>query len=255
MKTVDGASLEGFVRKFDGFSSWGGKKQTDYFVYFLTSNDQTKGVTPRQVIQCFQQLDLKAYARIPQYLSEQARESNKYGKYIRTSHGYRLQRERFAEIDQQVRNEPKRIQASQQLEGLAVKIIDLNEKAFLEEAINCYKIQAFRATIVMSWILTMYHLQKYIFDNKLSDFNAALAKSPDKRVKKITKYDEFSDLKESKVIELMRSAGIISNDVRKILDEKLGIRNTAGHPSGVVVGGHKTTEFILDLVNNVVTKY
>lgn len=38
------------------------------------------------------------------------------------------------------------------------------------------------------------------------------------------------------------------------MDEKLGIRNSAGHPSGVRISGHKATEFIIDLVENVLLK-
>ena len=74
-------------------------------------------------------------------------------------------------------------------------------------------------------------------------------------IKKISNIDDFSELKESKFIELMRSEKIISNDIRKILDEKLGIRNSASHPSPITIEGHKATEFILDLVENVILKY
>ena len=107
----------------------------------------------------------------------------------------------------------------------------------------------------MVWVLTMDHLQKYTFGSKLTEFNAAIGAHPDKKMELIVAYDDFAELKESRVIELMRSAGIISSDVRKILDEKLGIRNSAGHPSGITFSGHKTTEFALDLIENVLLKF
>jgi hypothetical protein len=72
---------------------------------------------------------------------------------------------------------------------------------------------------------------------------------------KITVFDDFSEISESKQIELTKSAGIISNDVRKILNEKLGIRNSAAHPSGITFSEHKATEFALDLIGNVLLKY
>ena len=77
----------------------------------------------------------------------------------------------------------------------------------------------------------------------------------EKKVTLISQLDDFSVLTEDKFILLMRSANIISNDVRKILDEKLGTRNSAAHPSGVAITGHKATEFVLDLVQNVLLKY
>jgi hypothetical protein len=129
------------------------------------------------------------------------------------------------------------------------------ENDFLRETINCYRIEAHRAAIIMVWIVTMSHLQKYVYSNKLVEFNTAFAKNPDKKVKKVVNYDDFSDLPESKMIELARSANIISNDVRKLLDEKLGTRNSAAHPSGINISGHKATEFAIDLIDNVLLKY
>jgi hypothetical protein len=84
-----------------------------------------------------------------------------------------------------------------------------------------------------------------------------LAASTDKRVKisAVVNKDDFGDIPEGKLIEFCRSAKIISNDVRKILDTKLGIRNTCAHPSGVQILEAKAVDFIDDLVNNVILKY
>jgi len=54
-----------------------------------------------------------------------------------------------------------------------------------------------------------------------------------------------------------RSADVISNDVRKILDEKLGTRNSSAHPSAIAIAikRSKVIAFVEDLVENVVLKY
>jgi hypothetical protein len=245
--------LENFVERFDDFSKWDGKKQVDYFAYFLATETTSESFMAKQIQDCFDTLSLKQYARAPIYLSENS--SNKSGRYIKSKTGYRLERSVFDDIKQQVNNEPKKVQVSQHLTDLVSKIKDSQEKAFLVEALNCYRVEAYRATIILVWILAIDHLQKYIFGQKLNDFNSVLAKNPDKKVQKIVNYDDFADLSEIRFIELMRSANIVSNDVRKILDEKLGIRNSAAHPSGIVFTGHKTTEFALDIINNVLLKY
>lgn len=46
-----------------------------------------------------------------------------------------------------------------------------------------------------------------------------------------------------------------SNDVRKILDEKLGFRNSCAHPSSIAVGDSKALSFVEDLVDNVIAKH
>ena len=93
--------------------------------------------------------------------------------------------------------------------------------------------------------------------HKLAAFNAALAKNTDKRVKvtTVTQRDDFSDMSGSKFIEFCRSAKIISNDVRKILDQKLETRNSSAHPSGITISKTKAIDFVEDLVENVVLKY
>lgn len=241
-----------FATRFDGFAGWNATKQTDYLVYYITNQPGVESATAVEVEKCFELLDLRPYARLGVYLSEGTK---KDGRYIKHTKGYRLERGAFDAIRAEIDSEPKKVQVSQQFADLVLKVKDSQERSFLEEAIRCYRVESYRATIVLVWVLTMDHLQKHVFGNFLTEFNTAIAAHGDKKMKPIVAYDDFSDLKEIRMIELMRSANIISNDVRKILDEKLGIRNSAGHPSGVSFSGHKTTEFALDLLENVLLKY
>jgi hypothetical protein len=114
-----------------------------------------------------------------------------------------------------------------------------------------------RATIVMAWILATDNMFAFILKNKLVEFNAALALNTDKsvKVKIITQRDDFTEMKESKFIELCRAAKIVSNDVRKILDQRLDTRNPCAHPSGITVNRSKVIDFVEDLVDNMVLKY
>lgn len=242
-----------YISRFSDFSSWPANRQVDYLAYYLLSLEGTESVTVAQIEECLTLLDMRPYTRLQVYLSEQVKK--KEGKYVKHAKGYRLERGASDEIRATVDAEPKRVHVAKQLSDLVPKIKDSQEREFLEEAIRSYRVESYRATIVMVWILTMDHLQKHIFGNHLTDFNIAITKHSDKKMQAIVAYDDFSELNEKRVIELMRSAGVISNDVRKILDEKLGIRNSAGHPSGIKFSGHKTTEFTLDLIENVLLKY
>lgn len=97
----------------------------------------------------------------------------------------------------------------------------------------------------------------YIFARHLPAFNKVLAANTDKRIKisAVSVQDDFAEIPEGKFIEFCRAAKIISNDVRKILDAKLGIRNTCAHPSGVTISEAKAIDVIDDLVKNVILKY
>lgn len=142
------------------------------------------------------------------------------------------------------------------LEKIISKVEEENKRRFLAEAIACIGVRAKRATIIMSWLVALDHLYDYILTKKLKDFNSALFKRNDRFNKiQIISKDDFSDIKESVFIEVCRSAKIVSNDVRKILDEKLGIRNTCAHPSAVEIHDSKVINFIEDIVDNIIVKY
>ena len=74
------------------------------------------------------------------------------------------------------------------------------------------------------------------------------------KVKVVKQRDDFNDIPEGKFIEFCRSGKIISNDVRRILDQKLDVRNSCAHPSGVKINHTKVIDFVEDLVANVVLK-
>lgn len=142
------------------------------------------------------------------------------------------------------------------LERLIGRVSDQNRREFLAEALTCLSAGARRATIVMVWLVALDHLIAFVLAQKLAEFNSAIAKRSDKYGKlQMAQRDDFGDLPESVFIEVLRSAGVISNDVRKILDEKLGVRNTAAHPSQVAIHDAKVATFIEDLVDNVLLKY
>ncbi len=247
-------SLDEFIHKIDGFYDLGIKSQVEYLVFYLTNHAGHVSVTAKIVNEQLTELDLHTYRRLPQYLSDASRTRD--GKYVKLkTGGYKLNGKLAAELSAMLDGTPAKNSLDEELVRIVATVGVNSERVFLEEALKCYQVAAYRAAIVLIWLVSIDHLQNYIFTNKLSEFNAGLKKSPDKKVKQITYRDDFSDLPENKFIELSRASGIISNDVRKILDAKLGIRNSAAHPSGIVIGEHKAVEFGVDLINNVILKY
>ncbi len=230
----------------------------DYFVYFLTVVEGKPGATPSGIEKCFLAANLPMYSYVRQYLSRKSsRKRGQTPSFIRDKQGYHLTRSKKGELDEKLKTEPVKIETSKTLRGLLDKLVADSERDFLKEAIDCYEIGAYRAAIILVWILTLDHLYEYILAHKLASFNTELAKVKDKKVKirVIANKDDFCDIPESKFIEICRAANIISNDVRKILDVKLGIRNSCAHPSGIKVAQVKVTDFIQDLLSNILLKY
>ena len=91
-------------------------------------------------------------------------------------------------------------------------------------------------TRMMTWpavsVKPRPHLCVHIIENRLSDFNAALPKRVGKATPVATR-DDLTELKESQVLDVCRTANIIGGNVAKVLGEKLTKRYLAAHPSGV----------------------
>lgn len=181
------------------------------------------------------------------------------GALLKNSSGYRLENSIRDSLDAKYGARDVTIQVTHLLVTLPDKIPNLAERTYLNEALICFKNSAFRAAVVMTWNLAYHHLCDYVLKNRLADFNTrwvvVYPGDHKKTPKTIAKMDDFSEeLKESKVIEICNSAGIITGDMRKILTEKLGRRNSAAHPSSVSIGQLQAEESIDDLIKNVVLR-
>lgn len=248
--------LETFIRQIPDFQSKPTSELIDYFVYFVTVILEDVSATAAKVDRCFEAGRLQKYSNTATYLSRNSKRGTK-AKFIKLKTGYQLERKIQLDIQKALHGGPSKQETSHLLRSLLSKLSTPEEKSFLQEAIDCYEIGARRSSIVMTWILTCDHLYSYVLNKHLAAFNKVLSANKDKRVKitKITKRDDFEEIPEGKFIEFLRSSKVISNDVRKILDSKLGIRNTYAHPSAVSLSEVKTTDFIIDLVENVILKY
>lgn len=226
-----------------------------YFGYYLTEQLGEPRFTATMIAKCFTGCDLKPPARIAPWLSEGLRGTP--SRYVKVKGGYRLHRSFKAEISSKLGPERIQTKTSIELRDLEKQIPDGPKKEFLKETIDCFEVGANRATIVMCWQLVIDHLNELVLQKHLKEFNGKLALVNDKRVKvsEVKTRDDFGDIPEGKFIELLRSAGIINNDVRKMLDEKLGIRNTAAHASTVVIRAAKATSFVEDLIENIILKF
>jgi hypothetical protein len=242
-----------FYNSIENIADEGQGALVELFVYFLTIESGQATATPKQVADCFAACDLVTPANVSARLSEGLK--RKPQKYIKANGGYKLQRRAREALSRKLGAERVMVQTSSTLRGLEQKLPDGSRKHFLKEALDCFEAGANRAAIVMVWILAMDHLFAYVLAHKLAEFNAALSKDKGVKITIVSQRDDFTEIKETKFIELCRAAGFISNDVRKVLDQKLGTRNSCAHPSGITIGSAKVIDFVEDLIQNVILKY
>jgi hypothetical protein len=139
-----------------------------------------------------------------------------------------------AEYDKYLPARDATVKVDKLLSDLPGKVPDAAERDFLSEALICFRNKAFRASIVMTWNLTYFHLCTHVLKHKLAEFNAEYptrhpgihkkAKAP--VIGKIE--DVASDLKESEMIEICRSANILTKEQFNALDRQIGRRRIMG---------------------------
>jgi len=160
----------------------------------------------------------------------------------------------MADLDSLYAAHPTTIAVSKLLAELPAEVPDLSERVFLQEAINCYRVRAFRAAIVMTWNLAYDHLTCWIFAEpaRVNALNGAFAKRFPKRPPIVVALEDLESIKEFYVVDARGTASLLSSNIVRILKEKLAKRNRAAHPSIVVIDEPQANDVITDLVKNVV---
>ena len=141
------------------------------------------------------------------------------------------------------------------LRSLTNLVTDGPERVFLDEAIRCYEVTAFRAAIVMIWNLAYDHLRTWILadEDRLKKFNDGAAKRFTKSSKPVViNVNDFDDFTESQFLDACNSGKIMSKNLENMLREKLRRRNMAAHPSSIVILQPQADDVITDLVRNVI---
>lgn len=225
------------------------------FAWYLHTQRQKSYFQPADIKACYNSLHLVPPQSFGGYFKNLVRSK----ELLKNTSGYCLSARARDPLDSAYTPANHNVQVKQLLLDLPDKVQDLVERTYLEEAIICYKNGAFRAAVVMTWNLAYDHLCNRIIKNSLAAFNARWRISYPGHHKhgarEISSIDDFNgELKESEVVAICRDAKIITKDVYRILEEKLGRRNSAAHPSSVIIGQLQVDAFIDDLVNNVVIK-
>jgi len=259
-------TVQEFLGRSGNIMDYSRKSMILLFAYYLRQYQGVIQFTATDIKDCFIQAPLKTPSNLTNLLKKMAKGRNSSLMIAGKKGFYSLAMPGLNEVEAYLTLKEKTEvevitflnSAIPYLEKVIAKVSEINQKNFLSESIACLGVDAKRATVIMTWAAIIAHLYDFTLSKKqrLMDFNSALKRRQDKYSKVvISQYDDFADIPDGVFIEVCRSAKIISNDIRKILDEKLGIRNTCAHPSGVEVHKTKVVNLIEDLVENVILKY
>jgi hypothetical protein len=250
-------NLADVVQGIPNLAHWNHVEKIKFFAWHLHVHTGVEQFTAADIRGCYQDLHLDEPTSISPFLASMEKKRPK--ELIRDADGYKLEMRVRESLDKKYGTRGITIQVTDLLARLPASVPDLAERTFLDEALVCFKHGAFRAAIVMTWNLAYHHLCDHVLRKELVKFNAqwplVFPGHHKKAIRGIARMEDFSDeLKESEVIEICNSTGIISKDIHKILKGKLDRRNSAAHPSAVSISQLQAEEFIDDIVKNVVLK-
>ena len=246
-------TLEEFAQLAPGLAGMSHADKIRHFAWHVFTQDGRERFATGDIRRCYDQLHYDLPGNLSGQLQQLA--DKKPPELLKDSRGFRLEGRLKERLDAKYGTRPETIAVAASLQNLPGKISDQAEQHFLTEAISCFRVKAFRATIVMTWNLAYDHLLNWIVAKHLPTFNPGIVvRNRSKAGVVIRKREDFDDLKEVEVIDICGTTGIVDGNVKKILAEKLNKRNMAAHPSLVMIGQHQAEDVIDDLVNNVILK-
>lgn len=247
-------TLEEFAQLVPGLAGMSHADKIRHLAWYALTQDGRERFATGDIRRFYDQLHYDLPGNLSGQL--QALADKKPRDLLKDSRGFRLEGRLKEKLDAKYGTRPETIAVAASLQSLPGRISDEAEKLFLTEAIACLRAKAFRATVVMTWNLAYDHLLTWVVSNHLAAFNAAIIRKYPKRVGvTMTKKEDFGDeFKEFEFLEVCGVAGLLTGNLKKILNEKLNRRNMAAHPSLVVIGQLQAEEMIADLVNNVILK-
>lgn len=130
-------------------------------------------------------------------------------------------------------------------------------RPYLAEAVRCYEEGLYRAAILMVWSAVMQHLYSVAGSHK---GGVAAFERENKarygntgRYRELKKSDDFLYLGDEAFLQLGEDVGMYNRNVRRLLGERLTLRNLCGHPTKYQPGREETVIFIESLLLNIVS--
>lgn len=249
--------LTEFVRRVRGFDALSQPEKVKLFAWYLHTQQGMERFEHAAIKKCYDTLhaDCAGLSKNLQRLAER-----RPAELLKDRQGYRLTGEIRRQLDARYGEHETVITVSKLLKELPGKVSDQAERLFLSEALRCYKHEAFRAAIIMTWNLAYDHLLNWLLADpqRLAAFNGHIVGRVGQKKGAglvMTKREDFEELKESQVLDICGTAGVFSSlNTKKILDEQLTRRNMVAHPSLQEFGRAQADDTITTLVSNVVLK-
>lgn len=129
-------------------------------------------------------------------------------------------------------------------------------RAYLDEAVDCYEAGAYRGAVLMVWSAAIEHLYSVITAHQggLKTLEGANKErfGSSRGYRRVSQKGDLLYLGDKNLLLLCEDAGVFNRNARRLLEERLELRNRCGHPTGYVIGRDEAVVYVESLVNNVI---
>ena len=141
-------NLEEFAHLVPNLAGMSNVDKSKHFAWYLLVKGGRDRFVTRDIRQCYEQLHYDPPGNISNQLQQMS--DKRSPDLLKDSRGFRLEGRVKEKLDAKYNTRPETIAVAASLQDLPGKISDEAERLFLTEAINCFRVKAFRATIVMT---------------------------------------------------------------------------------------------------------
>ena len=172
----------------------------------------------------------------------------KSGRYALTQDGLERIRERHTV------NEAEEISEniSEKLRSDVLGIADADERDYLEEALKCLGVGAYRGAVLMGWAATINNLHAKIEKAGFGAFHQACAQFM-KKPRPVKARADLEYFKDWEILLAVEKMGLFDRNVRAALGVQLDVRNRCGHPGEVKPQIHVVNAFFEEIIQYVLS--
>ena len=143
-------TLDDLTRTVSGFDGLPHVDRIKLFAWFLHTHRKMESFMPVDISRCYEGVHLSGPKNVAQQLGQLV--SKTPPELLKNKSGYRLEKRIRDEFDKKYGQRAITVQVTNLLKQLPSKLPDLAERTYLDEALKCFEIGAFRAAIVMTWM-------------------------------------------------------------------------------------------------------
>lgn len=239
-----------FIKQVQNFYDLSHSGRTLLFGYYLQFKENYDCFNPKDILSCYSHTSTPPPSNIFDVLFKLA----KAKKIIIRKDCSIISGQEIQKIEEEILGVKPLISIKDELNELPSKMPDPIQSKYVEEILGCIQVKAWRAAIVMTWILTLDHLQRFILFNQLEKFNEILKENKNYVNFEVENIGDFEEIKDSDFLRVIRTCSIVTSSQLKILEKRLDERNSYAHPTDLELTDTITMAFIEDLIGNVILK-